>query len=233
MPSPPHQEDTEELDNDLFESATEKMTPPPLSASSHTLAKTEDMMPFRLELPFQDETLASLRAGDWVWLEGTLYSMGSLAGQRLLSDLAQDIPSPIPLDQQSIYLSTPSPAPFGKVIGSFDPEISPPFNRIALGLLQAGVRCIVGYGPRNNDVLDAIKRGRALYLHAPGGAGALLARCVLQSEIIAYPELGLEAIRRIKVSLFPALIAIDAFGRNLFLSPQSTPKRNESEGEPS
>ncbi len=226
MPSSSQQAEAEDPRNDTLETPTEDQLTAVPSASSHTHAKTEDMTPLRLELPFQDNTLAGLRAGHWVWLEGVLYSMGYVAGQRLLSELKQGLPTAIPLEQQSIYFSTPSPAPFGKVIGSFDPEISAPFNRIALHLLGAGVRCVVGYGPRNNDVIEAIKRGRGLYLHAPGGAGALLSRCVLQSEIVAYPDLGLEAIRRIRVSLFPALIAIDAFGRDLFQSHNALQKQN-------
>ncbi|MCK6509078.1 fumarate hydratase C-terminal domain-containing protein [Myxococcota bacterium] len=228
MASPSQQAETEGTRNDTLETPTEDQLPAIPSATAHVNAKTEDMTPLRLELPFQDHVLAGLRAGHWVWLEGTMYSMGHLAGQRLVSEIKQGLPTAIPLEQQSIYFSTPSPAPFGKVIGSFDPEISAPFNRVAIHLLAAGVRCVVGYGPRNHDVIEAIKRGHGLYLHAPGGAGALLARCVLQSEIVAYPDLGLEAIRRIKVSLFPALIAVDAFGRDIFHAYHTSQKHQRA-----
>jgi fumarate hydratase subunit beta len=205
-------EETSSPHEDLQES------PPATEETEKDDATNQTNLPHqrRLSLPFDDTTLATVRSGEWVWLEGSLCTLGVIAGKRLLQDLAEGKEPPLHLTKQSFYLATPSPAPFGKVIGSLDPEIALPTHHLVQALFDAGARSIIGYGPRQPQVIDTIKRKRALYLITPGTAGALLSGAVLQSEVIAYPELGLEAIRRIKVSLFPALVAIDAFGRDLF-----------------
>lgn len=175
-----------------------------------------------LSLPFDDGQVAALRAGDWVSLEGEVIVIGWRASRRLLVELAEGEDWPLDLHQQTILHATPAPAPPDALIGVLEPDPSSFYDLLTLKMLEAGARCFVGYGPRNDDVLERMKKRRSLYLVLPSGAGALFSQCVVESEIVAWPELKEEGIHRIKVSGFPALVAVDGFGRNLFVRKAMT-----------
>lgn len=187
-----------------------------MDSKADTISQTIVSPPYKmnLELPVEDEQIAQLRAGDWVTLRGSIYLLGLRASQRLIEELRDGKEAPFELTGQTIYHTHPTSTPMGKVIGNIGPALVNTFDPISNDLLDSGVRCLIGRGPRQANVITKLKRSRGLYLVTVGGA--LLARCVLQSEVIAYPELGAEAIRRIKVKRFPALVAVDGFGRDIY-----------------
>ena len=179
--------------------------------------------PIRLELPFADDSssLRDLRAGDLVALEGWLYVARDQAHQRLCQALLDGEPLPIPLKGETIYYMGPTPAPEGRVIGSCGPTTSARMDPFTPRLLQEGVRCLIGKGPRSEAVREAIVEQGAIYLYAFGGCGALYARSVVDVSCVAYEDLGPEAIYRLRVSGFPAIVAIDASGTDMYASTRS------------
>lgn len=172
-----------------------------------------------LHLPFDDAQVAEIRAGQWVQLKGTIYLIGRRATQRLLQDLEAGHEVPVELEGQIVLHAHTTPPPFGKVIGSVSPEYAAPYDLATHALLDHGVRGVIGRGQRDDTISAKLTQARGLYLVTTGGA--LLARCVVQSEVVAYDDLGPSAIRRLKVSNLPALVAIDGFGRNVFQLPHS------------
>jgi len=173
-----------------------------------------------LELPLNDEEVAQLRIGDWVFLTGEMYMMSLHAMQLLESMIDAGEELPFDLEGQTIFHAVPTVTPMGKVIGSIGPARSAPYDDASCSLIQAGARMFIGYGPRSEDFSSHLKRNRGLYLITAGGA--LLSQTVYLSEIVAYEELGNEAIRRIKVNRFPAVVSMDGFGRNIFLQDHNS-----------
>ncbi|HAA53345.1 MAG TPA: hypothetical protein DCE42_01235 [Myxococcales bacterium] len=176
-----------------------------------------------LQLPLNDEQVAQLHAGEWYALEGSMYLISWKASQKLLIDAQNGVEWPFTPDNAFIFHGTVNPAPWGKVIGSFGPEYTSRFYEADRLLLEQGARGFLGRGPKADPLIDALKLRHGVYLTVASGTAALLARAVQQSEVIGYPELGLDAILRITVSKLPAILAVDGFGRNLFTVPEEPP----------
>jgi len=172
--------------------------------------------PYILTPPLTDGDVLPLRVGDRVLISGVIYSARDAAHRRMAEALARGDELPFGPTGQIIYYMGPSPAPPGRPIGSAGPTTSYRMDGWAPALYAAGVRATMGKGPRSAEVRRAIREHRALYLAAVGGAGALLARCVKAAEVIAYPDLGPEAVRRLVVEEFPAVVVNDAHGGDLY-----------------
>lgn len=167
-------------------------------------------------VPLTKETADSLRAGDYIYLTGTIYTARDAAHKRMQETLDRNEPLPFQPEDQVIYYMGPSPAREGRPIGSAGPTTSSRMDKYAPGLLDLGIRGMIGKGKRSQAVQDAIVRNKAVYFVAVGGAGALLSRSVTSSEVIAYDDLGTEAIRRLEVKDFPVIVVIDSQGNNLY-----------------
>jgi fumarate hydratase subunit beta len=170
----------------------------------------------RVELPLTREKAAPLNTGDTVLLSGIVYTARDAAHKRLDTLLNEDKPLPFPLQDACIYYAGPTPAAPGRVIGSAGPTTSYRMDAWAPRLLMLGLRGMIGKGERSDEVIRAITWAGALYLGAIGGAGALLSECITASEVIAFEDLGTEAIRRLTVKDFPATVIIDSRGENLY-----------------
>ena len=170
----------------------------------------------KIELPITSELASSLTAGDYLYLIGEMYVARDAAHKRLLELLEQGKELPIDLQDVCIYYMGPSPAREGQVIGSAGPTTASRMDKYTPALLDKGLKCMIGKGKRTQEVRDAIVRNHAIYLASVGGAGALLSKCITSSEIIAYEDLGAEAIRRITVQNFPAIVVCDDKGNNLY-----------------
>lgn len=166
--------------------------------------------------PFSKETAATLKAGDYVYITGTIYTARDAAHKRMYEALERGESLPIPLENEVIYYMGPSPAREGRPIGSAGPTTSSRMDKYAPSLLDLGQIAMIGKGKRSNEVIEAIKRNGAVYFAAIGGAGALLSKCIKASEVIAYDDLGTEAIRRLEVENFPVIVVIDSEGNNLY-----------------
>jgi len=169
-----------------------------------------------LTLPLDKDTVWDLKAGESVLLSGILYAARDVAHRRLFEAIRQNQELPIPLEGQAIYYVGPSPARPGRVIGSAGPTTSGRMDVFTPSLIERGLRVMIGKGSRSDEVITAMQKYGAVYLAAIGGAGAMLAKCIAESEIVAYPELGPEAIRRMRVEQFPAVVAIDARGKDCY-----------------
>lgn len=173
-------------------------------------------MEIRIETPLTDEKVKKLKAGDSVLLSGVLYTGRDAAHKRLIDLLDKNEELPIDVKNQVIYYVGPSPAKPGKVIGSAGPTTSYRMDPYAPRLLDLGLKGMIGKGARNQEVIDAMKRNNAVYFGAIGGAAALIGRSIVKSEVIAYEDLGSEAIRRIEVKDMPLVVIIDSEGNNLY-----------------
>ncbi len=172
---------------------------------------------FRLDLPLEDKTIfARLKAFDRVSLNGSLLVARDQAHKRLCRLLADGLPLPVRLEGEMVYYMGPSPAPEGFPIGACGPTTSARMDPFAPMLLDLGLAGMVGKGPRSRDVVDAIVRNGAIYLQAYGGCGALYASTVRAVETVAFPELGPEALLRLQIEDFPALVAIDSHGDGVY-----------------
>ena len=170
----------------------------------------------RLNVPFDRKEALELRAGDYVYLSGTIYTARDAAHKRMYEALREGNELPFDLRNNVIYYMGPSPAREGRPIGSAGPTTASRMDKYAPSLLDLGLRGRIGKGKRNTDVIDAIVRNQAVYFAAVGGAGALLSRSIISSEVIAYDDLGTEAIRRLKVQEFPVIVVVDSQGNNLY-----------------
>jgi len=170
----------------------------------------------RVTAPFLNEQAKEFRCGDQILLNGVIYTGRDAAHQKIVKSLEQGEQLPFELKGQVIYFVGPSPAPPGKVIGSAGPTTSGRMDAYSPKLIAEGLKGMIGKGSRSLEVIEAMKRFGAVYLGAIGGAGALLAACIKKSEIIAYPELGTEAVRRLEVADFPVVVLIDSLGQNLY-----------------
>lgn len=174
------------------------------------------MAEYNLTSPLKKEDIEKLRAGDKVNLSGVIYTGRDLAHKKIY-DLIEKLESlPFSLEGQIIYYVGPSPAKEGQIIGSAGPTTSYRMDAYAPSLLEQGLKGMIGKGPRNSKVREAIVDNKAIYFAAVGGAAALIAKCIKSSEIIAYEELGTEAIRRLEVENFPLIVVNDIYGNDLY-----------------
>lgn len=173
-------------------------------------------MEIKLETPLTEDKTKQLKCGDTILLSGVLYTGRDAAHKRLIDLLDKNEKLPLDIVNQAIYYVGPSPAKPGKVIGSAGPTTSYRMDPYAPRLLDLGLKGMIGKGARNKEVIDAIVRNKAVYLGAIGGAAALIGKSIIKSEIIAYEDLGAEAIRRIEVKDMPLVVIIDALGNNLY-----------------
>ena len=169
-----------------------------------------------LKVPFIKEEIASLKAGDYVYLTGTIYTARDAAHKRMAEALQKDEPLPIKIEEQVIYYMGPSPARKGRPIGSAGPTTASRMDKYAPKLLDLQLGGMIGKGKRSKEVVDAIARNQSIYFAAVGGAGALLSKCIISSEVVAYEDLGTEAIRKLEVENFPVIVVIDKKGNNLY-----------------
>ena len=166
--------------------------------------------------PITTEVASSLRAGDYVYITGTIYTARDAAHKRMDEALDRGEELPLDIKNQTIYYMGPSPAREGRPIGSAGPTTASRMDRYAPRLLDLGLSAMIGKGKRSKEVLDAVVRNKSVYFAAVGGAGALLSKCIKSSEIIAYEDLGAEAIRRLEVEDFPVIVVADCEGNNLY-----------------
>lgn len=188
----------------------------------------------KLTTPFTEEQALSLHAGDSVFISGVIYTARDAAHKRLTALLDAGKPLPCDLANQIIYYVGPTPARPGGVIGAAGPTTSYRMDAYAPRLMdEVGLRGMIGKGLRSAEVIDAIKRNKGVYLAAVGGAGALLASTVTACEVIAYPDLDSEAIHRLEVVDFPAVVVLDCHGGNLYETGRAAYLKTVGKGEAS
>lgn len=171
-----------------------------------------------ITVPLTTEDVKNLKAGDRVTISGVIYTARDAAHAKLLKALNAGKSLPLELKGGIIYYVGPCPARKGQVIGSCGPTTSYRMDPFAPTLLSEGLKGMIGKGPRDENVINAIKENGAVYFAAIGGAAAVIADSVKKAEVIAYPELGTEAVRRLEVEDFPCIVAIDSEGNNLYES---------------
>ena len=166
--------------------------------------------------PITEDVTVDLKSGDYVYITGTIYVARDAAHKRMIEALDRGEELPINIKDATIYYMGPSPAREGRAIGSAGPTTASRMDKYAPTLLDLGEKAIIGKGKRTKEVIDAIIRNKAVYFAAVGGAGALLSKCIEKSEIVCYEDLGAEAIRKLEVKDFPAIVVIDREGNNLY-----------------
>lgn len=169
-----------------------------------------------LQSPFTKEKMKELSAGDFVYISGTIYTARDAAHQRMYECIQKGEQLPLNLQDNIIYYMGPSPARDGRVIGSAGPTTSSRMDKYTPKLLDLGQTGMIGKGKRNQEVKDAIVKNGAVYFAAIGGAGALLSKAIVTSEVIAYDDLGTEAIRKLEVKDFPVIVVTDSMGNDLY-----------------
>ena len=176
----------------------------------------EIIMDKHIHTPITEEITADLKAGDYVYITGTLYVARDAAHKRMMEVLDEGKELPIDIKNCTIYYMGPSPAREGRPIGSAGPTTASRMDKYAPRLLDLGQTAMIGKGKRSQAVIDAVVRNGCVYLAAIGGAGALLSKCIKSSEVIAYEDLGTEAIRKLQVENLPLIVVIDSEGNNLY-----------------
>ena len=171
----------------------------------------EEEMEKHLETPLTEKKVKELHAGDYVYISGTVYTARDAAHKRMIETLEKGESLPFDMQDQIIYYLGPTPNREGQVIGSAGPTTSSRMDRYAPSLLDRGLK-----GKRSEEVITSMKKNTAVYFAAVGGAGALLSKCITKSEVIAYDDLGTEAIRRLEVKNLPVITVIDCDGNNLY-----------------
>lgn len=166
--------------------------------------------------PITSEKTKDLKAGDYVYLSGSIYVARDAAHKRMIEALDRGEGLPIDIRDSTIYYMGPSPAREGRPIGSAGPTTASRMDKYAPTLLDLGEKAMIGKGKRTKEVVDAMIRNKAVYFAAIGGAGALLSKCIKKSDIVCYDDLGAEAIRKIEVEDFPVIVVIDTKGNNLY-----------------
>ena len=169
-----------------------------------------------IKAPITNEDCISLNAGDYVYISGTIYTARDAAHKRMYEALKNNEKLPIDMNNNIIYYMGPSPAREGRPIGSAGPTTSSRMDKYAPELLDLGLKGMIGKGKRNQNVKDSIVRNDAVYFAAVGGAGAILSKCIVESKVIAYDDLGTEAIRELKVENLPVVVVIDSKGNDLY-----------------
>ena len=170
----------------------------------------------RITTPLTEEKVKSLEAGDTVYISGTIYTGRDAAHQRLIDTLRQGEKLPFDIKDQIIYYVGPAPAKPGQAIGSAGPTTSYRMDDLTVPLLELGLNGMIGKGSRSQKVIEGMKKYGAIYFAAIGGAGALIANSIKGAEVIAYDDLGTEAIRKLEVEDFPVIVVIDNEGNNLY-----------------
>jgi len=169
-----------------------------------------------LQPPLREEEIRSLRAGDLVSLTGEVYTARDMAHKRLCESIDAGHELPFELEGAVIYFMGPTPARPGRVIGSAGPTTSSRMDAFSPKLIAKGLRAMMGKGYRGDEVREALKEYGAVHLSTIGGAGALLSKHIVAAEVIAYEDLGTEAIRKLKVVDFPAIVAYDSYGQSVY-----------------
>ena len=169
-----------------------------------------------ISAPVGRETAEELRAGDYVYITGTIYTARDAGHKRMYETLREGGDLPIKMQDTVIYYMGPSPAREGRPIGSAGPTTASRMDKYTPELLDLGMGAMIGKGKRSQEVIDAVVRNKAVYFAAVGGAGALLSKCITSSEIVAYEDLGTEAIRKLTVVNLPVIVVIDSKGNNLY-----------------
>ena len=174
------------------------------------------MATVNIKSPLDEETIKKLKAGDQVFISGIIYTARDAAHKRLVEALDKGEKLPFDLTNQTVYYMGPSPAKPGQVIGSAGPTTSGRMDSYAPRLMAAGLKGMIGKGNRSPAVKDAIKKYKAVYFASIGGAGALISKSIKMAEVIAYEDLGAEAIRRLEVENFPVTVINDIYGSDLY-----------------
>ena len=175
-------------------------------------------MEHHITLPLTEEKAIQLKSGDTVYLTGVIYTARDAAHKRLVELYSEGKPLPFDMEDAVIYYVGPTPAKPGAVIGSAGPTTSYRMDAYAPTLLGLGLRGMIGKGKRSSEVISAMKDAGAVYFGAIGGAGALLSNCIKKAEVIAFDDLGPEAVRRLEVKEFPLVVVIDCRGNDLYRS---------------
>jgi fumarate hydratase subunit beta len=178
-------------------------------------------------VPFSAEDAASLQAGDLVYLSGIVYTARDAAHKRMIDTLAAGKPLPIDIKGSVIYYMGPSPAREGRAIGSAGPTTSSRMDQYTPTLLDLGLSGMIGKGKRSSQVKQSMIRNEAVYFAAIGGAGALLSRSIVTAKLVAYEDLGTEAIRRLEIRDFPAIVVIDSRGNDLYETSRQRYQKEE------
>ena len=174
------------------------------------------MMDRHIKAPLNDDEVKMLKTGDYVYISGTIYTARDAAHKRMYEALQNGQEVPMPLKNNIVYYMGPSPAREGRPIGSAGPTTASRMDKYTPRLLDLGMGAMIGKGKRSQAVIDAIVRNGAVYFAAVGGAGAILSKCIKESEVIAYDDLGTEAIRKLTVENMPMIVVIDSEGNNLY-----------------
>ena len=169
-----------------------------------------------ITVPFDKDTVKELKAGDYVYLTGTIYTARDAAHKRMYEALQKGEKLPFDIEGNIIYYMGPSPAREGRPIGSAGPTTASRMDKYTPALLDLGMRGMIGKGRRTEAVRESMMKNQAVYFAAVGGAGALLSKSITQAEVIAYEDLGTEAIRRLEVKDFPVIVVMDCEGNNLY-----------------
>ena len=169
-----------------------------------------------INVPFDKEVSQSFHAGDYVYLSGTVYVARDAAHKRMTEALERGEELPFDIKDQTIYYMGPSPARQGRPIGSAGPTTASRMDKYAPRLMDLGQTGMIGKGRRTKEVADAMIRNKVTYFAAVGGAGALLSKCITSSEVIAYDDLGTEAVRKLTVKDFPVIVVMDCHGESLY-----------------
>ena len=166
--------------------------------------------------PITKETAKSLHAGDYVYVTGSIYTARDAAHKRMYESMHKGEALPIELNGNVLYYLGPSPAREGQIIGSAGPTTSSRMDKYTPEMLDKGLKGMVGKGKRSPEVIEAMKRNGAVYFAAVGGAGALLSKCIKKADVVAYDDLGTEAIRKLEIENLPVIVVIDKDGNNLY-----------------
>lgn len=179
----------------------------------------------KLKVPFSDTDIANLKTGEQVSLSGVIYTARDAAHKRMIEALEKGEPLPIDIRGQVIYYVGPTPAKPGQVIGSAGPTTSSRMDAYTPMLLEAGLKGMIGKGKRSPEVVESVKRHKAIYFAAAGGAGALLSKRIKRAEVVAYEDLGPEAVYRLEVEDFPVVVVNDIYGNDLYEEAQRAVNR--------
>ena len=174
------------------------------------------MMEKHITAPLNNDTVNDLKSGDYVYITGTVYTARDAAHKRMYEALERREELPFDIRDNIIYYMGPSPAREGRKIGSAGPTTATRMDKYTPALLDLGLKGMIGKGKRRQEVKDSMKKNGAVYFAAVGGAGAILSKCIKESEVIAYDDLGTEAIRKLYVEDFPVIVVIDCNGNDLY-----------------
>ncbi len=169
-----------------------------------------------IQAPLVEEEIKNLKSGEYIYITGTIYTARDAAHKRMFESINKGEEIPMELKNNVIYYMGPSPAREGRPIGSAGPTTASRMDKYAPTLLNLGLKGMIGKGKRSEEVKEAIIKNGCVYFAAVGGAGALLSKSIKKSEVIAYDDLGTEAIRKLEVENFPAIVVIDSMGNNLY-----------------